>query len=145
MKTLAALLATLFVLAGCMGNDDKANEAPKAVLKVKCTGLACQLNATGSSDPDGDKLTFTYRWAGGLFSTEKALDTLNVPATMGGNTGYKVNLVVRDGRGGASVAIAELLLGNGQPTAPTLLLPTATPRVLRTGDELVLNATATYD
>ena len=88
----------------CLGDPD--NNAPIANAgadqMVPCTGFlagSATLNASGSSDPDGDALTYTWKnWQGHVIGSGP---TISVTCGHGGGDAFL--LVVDDGRGGTAV------------------------------------------
>ena len=73
--------------------DPLPNQAPDAVFTVDCVGLACTANAGGSSDPDGDALTYNWNWGDGTPDTA-GVNGSHTYATAGTRT---VTLTVSDG------------------------------------------------
>ena len=68
------------------------NRAPQAAFTSSCSGLACDFDATGSSDPDDDQLT--YSWDFGDGSTDTGA-TVSHPYGSAGSR--EVTLTVSDG------------------------------------------------
>ncbi len=73
--------------------DPPTNQAPDAVFTIDCVGLACTTNGVGSSDPDGDALTYTWNWGDGTPDTA-GVNGSHTYATAGNRT---VTLTVSDG------------------------------------------------
>ncbi|HSK32138.1 MAG TPA: PKD domain-containing protein, partial [Propionicimonas sp.] len=69
-----------------------ANRAPSAAFTASCTDLTCAFDATGSSDPDGDDLTYSWNFGDGQEDT--GATTTHDYATAGQRT---VTLTVSDG------------------------------------------------
>ncbi|MFC7649203.1 PKD domain-containing protein [Streptosporangium lutulentum] len=77
-------------------------------------------SSAGSSDPDGDALT--YSWAFGDGGTSTAANPTHVYTTDGRRT---VTLTVRDGTGLTATANVEINVGNTAPTVSIQLRSTA--------------------
>lgn len=80
------------------------NQAPRAVIMAPAEGEVMhplQFRSTGSSDPDGDPLT--YAWSFGDGATSSAPDPVHAYDKPGN---YTVRLTVADNRGGADDASA---------------------------------------
>lgn len=73
-------------------NATPVNQPPTAAFTVSCPTLTCGFNAAGSSDPDGDPLT--YAWAFGDAQTGTGVSPSHTYATAGAKT---VTLTVSDG------------------------------------------------
>jgi PKD repeat protein len=72
--------------------DDPNNTAPEATYDVTKDGLDVSLDASASSDPDGDDLTYTWDFGDGARATGQTVDhTYAEPGT------YKVHMSVDDG------------------------------------------------
>ncbi len=69
------------------------NAAPTVAFTSTCTGLACQLNSNGTSDPDGDQIR--YAWTFG--DTTPGATTASPAHTFSGAGTYTVTLTVTDG------------------------------------------------
>ena len=70
------------------------NQAPDAVFTIDCVGRACTTNASGSSDPNNDPLTYTWNWGDGTPDTA-GVNGSHTYATAGTRT---VTLTVSDGQ-----------------------------------------------
>lgn len=117
MKTtrLILIMATvcLTLLAGCGGGvPGLFNGSPSAAISASQTtgvrpGGPVTVDASGSTDPDGDALTFEWRQSGGpagSFADSAAPTTVfTAPASLD-PVDVKVQVVVRDGKGGESAA-----------------------------------------
>jgi PKD repeat protein len=69
------------------------NAAPTVAFTSTCTGLACQLDSNGTSDPDGDQIR--YAWTFG--DTTPGATTASPAHTFSGAGTYTVTLTVTDG------------------------------------------------
>ncbi|MFC5177990.1 PKD domain-containing protein [Nocardioides taihuensis] len=114
------------------------NRPPVAVFAFSCGGLACNFDATGSSDPDGDPLT--YAWNFGDNSTGSGVSPSHTYAGAGTRN---VTLTVSDGtttsQSTQSVTVtAPVAQGNQPKPGHTTLVPekarAAFPRI--TGGEI---------
>lgn len=72
--------------------EEPGNTAPAASFTGACEGLTCSFDANGSTDADGDPLTFT--WAFGDEGTATGVTTEHTYVAAGG---YTVTLTVSDG------------------------------------------------
>ncbi|ELZ82553.1 rej domain protein [Haloferax elongans ATCC BAA-1513] len=77
------------------------NEAPEADLIADCTGLTCEFDASGSSDPDlgllpDDEQNLTYEWAFGDGTTQTT-DSPTVSHTYDESGTYDASVTVSDG------------------------------------------------
>jgi hypothetical protein len=110
-----------------LGVPPPPNQAPVAVAgnDVQVTASGCTadviLDGTGSSDPDGDPLTF--EWSGEFGTATGA--TATVQLTPGTHT---ITLVVRDGHGGSATDTVVVTVIADAP--PQIVRVTATPNVL---------------
>jgi PKD repeat protein len=83
--------------------------------------LTVQLNASGSSDADGDPMTFV--WNAGDGTTPRAGAVLSHTYVTAGR--YTAIVTVSDNRGGSSTASVVIDAGN-RPPAPTISSPSST-------------------
>ncbi|MBM4368503.1 MAG: hypothetical protein FJ102_19970 [Deltaproteobacteria bacterium] len=96
---------------------------------------------TGSLDPDGDTVTYTWSWLrDGVASTESTSETLPASATTKGET-WTVVLTPSDGLADGAPGRASLTVGNSLPEITGLGLSSTTPA---TNDVLIATA-ATAD
>lgn len=120
------LLSGVLVIAGC----DLFNRPPEASFEVhynveETDPLVVELDASASSDPDGDPLT--YQWS---FGSDEGVDV--VPQVYSGTYEvpvlwvdfrfedvYEVTLVVRDDHGNASAPIQDTVLVPSLSVEPT--------------------------
>jgi large repetitive protein len=68
------------------------NEAPTAEFTADCSGLTCQFNASASSDPDDDQLTYSWNFGDGQTGTG-----VSAEHTYGSDGERTVTLAVSDG------------------------------------------------
>ncbi len=92
------------------------NRQPNAVLNAAPTNglapLTVNFSATGSSDPDGNPLTYLWNFGDGTTSTSSA------PVhTYAANGSYTAVLTVFDGQGGQNTKSKTITVGNQAPTA----------------------------
>jgi glucose/arabinose dehydrogenase/PKD repeat protein len=99
--------------------------------------LTVNFDGTGSSDPDGDSLS--YDWNFGDGSPHATSATPSHTYTTAGT--YTATLSVSDGRGGQNSASVRIDAGNNPP-AVTINSPTVTQR-FNVGEQITLHATAT--
>lgn len=119
------------------------NAPPIAVPKVTPTHgaapLSVRYDATGSTDPNGDALT--YQWSfgdGGMSSAATGAHTYEQPGA------YQATLTVSDGRGGTNSATVPVLAGASiRQMTVSVTSPTGTARAkYRVGDKVNFSASA---
>jgi PKD repeat protein len=94
--------------------DDGTNDSPTAVItSIDCTGLSCDFDGSGSSDPDG--VVSSYSWTFGDGGTGSGATPNHVYTNPGQ---YSVKLTVTDGEGLDSVSPAEQDINVTEPSGP---------------------------
>ncbi len=99
--------------------------------------LAVQFSSTGSLDPNGDPLTYTWNFGDG--TPTSALPNPQHSYTANGT--YTATLTVNDGRGGTSNDSVTITVGNQAPAA-TITSPAPTLRY-KVGDTVTFAGSAT--
>jgi len=117
-----------------------ANRAPVAVANANPTSgpapLDVNFDATGSGDPDGDPLTFSWDFG------DNTTGTGATPTHRYSQVGtYNAAVTASDGRGGTSTDTVRIDVGNTAPT-PTIIAPAA-GKLFRVGETLTLTGSAT--
>lgn len=117
-----------------------ANRTPRAVLRARPkfgpVPLTVKFYGGGSSDPDGDPLTYRWSFGDGTSATGRSVSHTYQRAGI-----FTATLTVRDGRGGNDAATVTIGAGHTPPT-PTILQPTPTTR-FRVGQRITLQGSAT--
>jgi glucose/arabinose dehydrogenase/PKD repeat protein len=106
---------------------------------VGAAPLTVQFDATGSSDPDGDPLSYSWDLDGDGVYGDATSATPSYTYTQNGI--YNVGLQVSDGRGGVSTTHVTISVGIGGPTA-TITAPTA-GTLWKVGDVISFSGSAT--
>lgn len=130
--------------------EDAANQDPVAEMSItpeSAPGLFL-FNASASSDPDGDALTYSWRYGVGsgpneTFTANESSFRVQFDVGMK-NYKLPVSLVVRDGRGGAGAAYQLLAFGTGNNSAPAAQIRAA-PRWVPVGTDVGLDALPSVD
>jgi glucose/arabinose dehydrogenase len=120
-----------------------ANNAPVAAIKTDRTSgaapLTVHLDATASSDADGNPLTYSWDLDGdGVYGDSTAATVTQTYQQVGKVT---VGLRVSDGRGGTDTAQTVITVGSTPPTA-TIASPSPGTR-WKVGDAIAFSGTAT--
>jgi PKD repeat protein len=119
-----------------------ANRAPQAVAAMTTISgnapLAIQFSSAGSSDPDGDALTYAWQ-----FNDGSAIDSAANPShTFAQNGVYTVTLTVRDAKGlSATASPLRVYVGDAAPQ-PAIAAPLASAQ-FRVGQQITLQGSAT--
>ena len=120
------------------------NRAPTAVAFASPTfgpvPLLVTLDATGSSDPDGDPLTFD--WSLGDGSVLTGMTSLTVTHTYTPAGIYTATLTARDNRGGVSAPATVRIDAGNTPPVPVILSPTL-DTLFHVGQVITLTGVAT--
>lgn len=119
------------------------NRTPQAQLAVSPASgpspLAATLDGSGSSDPDGDALT--YLWSFGDGTADRSTSTATTSHTYAAGT-WTATLRVRDPSGATSAPVTfRVVAGNAPPTVR--ITSPAAGALFSTGQEWVLRGTAT--
>jgi hypothetical protein len=113
-----------------------ANKAPKPQISAIPTSghapLAVSFSGLGSTDPDGDKLSYDWDFGDGSAHSDLA----GPVHTYGANGVYTVSLRVSDGRGGTGTATTTITVGNTAPLA-SIGAPTSSTQ-FRDGEPVAL-------
>src|SRR4051794_17096918 len=119
------------------------NRAPMALATASLTSgtapLTVQLDATGSSDPDGDPLSYSWDLNGDGLYGDATSSSLSQTYTQNGQV--NVGLQVSDGRGGLDTTHVTITVGAGGPTA-TISAPAA-GTLWKVGDAISFSGSAT--
>ncbi len=79
------------------------NDRPSATFSYSCTGLSCDFDASGSSDPDGSIVSYAWGFGDGETSTG---DIASHSYAAGGSTySYSVTLTVTDDGGASDIDV----------------------------------------
>jgi PKD repeat protein len=70
-----------------------ANAAPTAKFTASCTGSVCTVNSAGTSDPDGDAVTYSWSWGDTSAASTGAAPAAHTYTTTGSHT---ITLTVTD-------------------------------------------------
>ncbi len=167
-KNLLLLLATIF-LAGC-GAKSPASETPVAKTAEPTTTQPGTIQPTAignqppvirnlslpkttltlgeevmlicdASDPDGDKLTFSWSASGGTFSTTEGPQNLTNWEAPDFKGSFTLNVMVSDGRGGMAEQSVRVTVTDNR--APIISAVSANPATLRRGETASVSCAAT--
>jgi glucose/arabinose dehydrogenase len=101
--------------------------------------LTVQFDATGSTDPDGDRLTYSWDLNGDGVYGDATSPTPSHTYPQNGQT--NVGLRVSDGRGGVGTDHVTITVGGGAPTATITTPPSGT--LWKVGDVISFRGSAT--
>jgi len=155
---LALVAVTVAGFVAC-GDDDPmqpSNEDPVAVIAADPLEVpsgdnhqtVVTLDGSGSSDPDGDPLTFAWTAPSGNFVNGTTAGSEIAEVTFPGAAPYDVVLVVQDGRGGSATADVTIGLSgpaNQPPTAAITANPTSVPAGDNNQTVVTLDGTGSSD
>ncbi len=117
-----------------------ANRSPVASATASPSAGAAPLNvafnASASTDPDGDPLTFTWNFGDG--TTGSGVGPTHRYAATGT---YTASVTANDGRGGTNSFSLRIDVGNTAPV-PTIISPTSS-QLFRVGETITLQGSAT--
>lgn len=102
------------VAAVCSGGSG-GNHNPTAAFTKTTNGLTVNVNAGGSSDSDGDPLT--YAWT---FGDGSATSGVNASHTYAAAGTYTVKLIVKDNKGGSATMSKAVTVSGGGDTTPSI-------------------------
>ena len=140
-RNVAFLLLTVVGSAACGTSDPVppvANRAPTAVMDITpaevprddANTTLITLDASGSSDPDGDILGIVWTAPDATFESGTNSNSQIALVSFPGTMNYTVTLDVTDGQAPAAQATGTVFLANAAPLATA----TATPDSVPTGD-----------
>ncbi len=118
IRNLLGLLGLVVGLtAAACGDDDIMgtggnNQAPNAVVSANLTQVPPRdanstivtIDASNSTDPDGDTLTFSWTVPSGTFENGTTASDATIDVSFPGTAPYIVTVVVSDGNGGSDSA-----------------------------------------
>lgn len=105
-----------------------ATASPMAVPQGDGNMTVVTLDGSGSTDPDGDPLTFSWTVPSGTFVNGTTASSAIPQVTFPGAAPYNVSLIVSDGRGLADTAMVLVdLIVNTPPMAVVTANPTMVP------------------
>ncbi len=118
-RALPILAALVAASCGDDGGTNPQNEDPNAAIAANPTVVGAgdnhttvvTLDGNGSSDPDGDTLSFSWTVPNGRFVNGTSATDPSVQVTFPGTKPYTVTLVVNDGKGGTDTASVLIDLG----------------------------------
>jgi serine protease len=121
----------LLVDSVCTGTGG--GQSPSASFTADTDGLTVHVDGTGSSDPNGDPLTYSWTFGdGGTATGPTASHTYSSAGT------YPVTLTVDDGTGGTDVSSTSVTVGS--PTDPDPSTPT-----IRSGEAVTITLSGSGD
>lgn len=107
-----------------------ATATPDMVPRADSNATIVMLDGSGSTDPDGDPLTYAWTVTGATFEAGTTATDAMPQVSFPGDMGYDAVLAVSDGNGGTAQATVTVGLENGAPSA----VVTADPDSVASGD-----------
>ena len=123
VRKLALLVLLALPLAACGGDDDgigpSGNTDPVATLTTSHQSVPANdnnqtivtLDASVSTDADGDPLTFSWTVPRGDFENGTSSSDATIQVSFPGDHAYTVTVTVSDGKGGTDSASTTITLG----------------------------------
>jgi len=130
---LVSMALLVGILSGCT-EEPTANTAPVAVILITPDGLIITYDATGSTDADGDTLTYSWGFGDESGTSTDATGTYTYAAS----GPYTVTLTVNDSTVDSDPATEDITVTNPPTVAITYL-----PETITNTTEVTFNATAT--
>ena len=134
---LAGIALIAGVLSGCVQEEETTtaeNNAPVAVISITQEGLTITYDATGSTDADGDDLTYTWDFGDESDTSTEATGTYTYAAS----GPYTVTLTANDGTDDSEAATEDLTITN-----PPVVTLAVTPETYTNETEITFTATVT--
>lgn len=104
-----------------------ATATPDVVARADSNTTIVTLDGSGSSDPDGDPLTFEWTVTGATFEGGTSATDATAQVSFPGVAPYTAVLDVSDGNGGTAQASVGIALQNGAPSAVVTADPDSVP------------------
>jgi glucose/arabinose dehydrogenase/endonuclease YncB( thermonuclease family) len=119
------------------GSNQFPTAVPLASPSAGLTPLSVQFTGSGSTDPNGDPLTYTWSFGDGSPNSTQ----VSPQHTYATNGTYTASLTVNDGRGGTDTKTVVITAGNAPPVA-TITAPSPSLQY-RVGDVITYSGSAT--
>lgn len=106
------------LVSNVCGSGGGTNNPPTASFTTATSGLTVSVDAAGSSDPDGDALTYSWTFGDGATATGRTASRTYAAAGT-----YTIGLTVSDGRGGSASTTRTVTVaapGDPDPSTPNL-------------------------